>query len=175
MSKLGKTALKQQLAQRSKAQLLDEIVELFEKFSVVRDYYQAQFNPLDREQLLEKYKAVIHQEFFPERGTGKARRSVAQKAISDYKKVVGDPLGVADLLLYVVETGVQFTNAYGDMDEPFYTSMERIYHQAIQHLVKHGIQERFELRCHSILTQTRHVGWGFYDTMSEIFYGSFER
>ena len=174
MPKLNKTGLKKQLESRSKAQLIDDIAELYSAFSVVQDYYQAKFNPVDREELVERYKAIIRKEFFPERGFGKARRSVARKAIVDYKKVSRDPFGVAELMLYFVEMGVRFTNEYGDIDEPFYTSMESMFHKAIQHIFKYDMQQQFETRCRQIMHNTRNTGWGFYDTISEIFYEFFE-
>jgi hypothetical protein len=55
------------------------------------------------------------------------RGSVARKAVSDYKKVSASKFGLADVMLYYVEMGVQFTNAYGDIDEAFYNSMESMY------------------------------------------------
>ena len=173
MPKLNKTELRKQLEQRSKKQLIDDIAELFGKFDVVQDYYEAKFNPIETAQLVEKYKIVIRKEFFPERGFGKARRSVARKAINDYKKVSRDPFGVAELMLYFVEMGVRFTNEYGDIDEPFYNSMESMYHKAIQHIFKHELQHHFDDRCREIMHSTGGIGWGFHDTMSEIYYEAF--
>ncbi len=173
MQKLTKAALKNRLEQRSKKQLIDEIAELYGKFSVVQDYYQTKLSPGGIEQLVEKYKSVIRKEFFPERGFGKARRSVARKAISDYKKVSRDPLGVTELMLYFVEMGVQFTNEYGDIDEPFYNSMESMYHKAVQHMFKYELQAHFDDRCRKIVDRSAHTGWGFHDTLSEIYYDSF--
>ena len=170
MKKISKSTLKQYLEQRSKKQLLDDIADLFTKFSVVQDYYQAKINPVDEEQLVQKYKTVIRREFFPERGFGKARRSVARKAVSDYKKVSGDPVGLADLMLFFVGMGVRFTNEYGDIDEPFYNSMESMYHKAVQHIFKHDLQYHFEDRCRDIVDHSAHTGWGFHDTLSEIYY-----
>lgn len=170
MKKMSKTILKQYLTQRSKDQLIDDIADLFIKFSVVQDYYQAKMHPVDEEQLLKKYKAVIEREFFPSRGFGKARRSVARKAISDYKKVSGDPVGLADLMLFFVETGVRFTNEYGDIDEPFYNSMESMYQKALQHIFKYDLQYHFDDRCQKIVSQSAHTGWGFHDTLSELFF-----
>jgi len=170
MKKITKRELTAYLGQRSKMQLCDDIADLFAKFPVVQDYYQARLNPVDEAQLVEKYKAEIEKEFFPQRGFGKARRSVARKAISDYKKVSGDPAGLADLMLFFVEAGVRFTNEYGDMDEPFYNSLESMFYKALQHIFKHGLPDHFEDRCRSIVYHSAHTGWGFHDTLSGILY-----
>ncbi|PIE35467.1 hypothetical protein CSA56_04080 [candidate division KSB3 bacterium] len=170
MTNMTKRTLMAYLEQRSKEQLCRDIADLFTKFPVVQDYYQAKINPIDEALLVEKYKAVIEKEFFTNRGFGKARRSVARKAVSDYKKVSGDPVGLADLMLFFVETGVRFTNEYGDIDEPFYISMESMYQKALQHIFKYGLHYHFEDRCQRIVYNSAHTGWSFHDILSEIFY-----
>ena len=50
-------------------------------------------------------------------------------------------------MLYYVEMGVQFTNAYGDIDEAFYNSMESMYERAVKYIAQHGMCGHFEERC----------------------------
>ncbi|GAK50427.1 hypothetical protein U14_01658 [Candidatus Moduliflexus flocculans] len=172
---VNKSAVKAYLMQRSPEELLEEVLDIFAKFPVVQDYFYAKLHPVNDAELLKKYKAVIRKEFFPERGFGRANRSVARKAITDYKKVSGDPTGLADLMLYFVEMGVKFTNEYGDIDEPFYNSMESMFHKALQHLVKFGLKDDFEDRCRRIVYDSAHTGWGFHDTLSDLFYHVYNR
>jgi hypothetical protein len=94
---------------------------------------------------------------------------VARKAVSDYKKVSASKFGVADVMLYYVETGVQFTNTYGDIDEAFYNSMESMYERAVKYIVQHGMLRQFEERCRRIVTDTSGIGWGFHDGLSDIY------
>lgn len=42
-----------------------------------------------------------------------------KKALSDFQKLEPAAELIADLLLVYVETGVRFTNEYGDIDEAF--------------------------------------------------------
>ena len=170
MTAITKTSVKAYLSQQPPEQLIADLLELFTKFPVVRGYYQAKLHPRNEERLLEKYKAAIRQEFFPERGTAQARRSVAKQAIAEYKSVSGDPAGMADLMLFFVEMGVEFTNAYGDMDEPFYNSMASMFYKALQHLVTCGLRERFNERCRAIAHGAAGCGWGFHDTLTELYY-----
>ena len=118
--KFGIRDLKEYLNTRSKEQLVDEIADMFGKLDPVQEYYQSKLNLGYSEEVAEKYKSIIKHEFFPSRGFGQARLSVARKAVNDYKKVSSSKYGVADLMLFYVETGVRFTNTYGDIDEPFY-------------------------------------------------------
>ena len=101
------------------------------------------------------------------------RLSVARKAITDYKKVATSLEGVIELMLFYVETGVAFTNAYGDIDEPFYNSMESMYARTLELIAKHNLQDRFAARCRKIVDDTAPIGWGFHDALSELYHEHF--
>ncbi len=161
--------LKQYLETRSREQLIADIGEMFTKIDAVKDYYQSKLNLGYSAEVGEKYKSVIKHEFFPERGFGRARISVARKAVSDYQKVSASKFGVADVMLYYVEVGVQFTNTYGDIDEAFYNSMESMYGRAVKCIARHGLQGQFGERCRRIVADTSDIGWGLHDRLSYTF------
>jgi hypothetical protein len=166
--------VKQYLDTRSREQLITEIVDLFSKIGSVKDYYQSKLNLGYSAEVSEKYKSIIKHEFFPARGFGRAQLSVARKAVSDYKKVSTSKYGVADIMLYYVEMGVQFTNTYGDIDEPFYNSMESMYERAVKYIVQHKMQVQFEERCRKIVNDTSGIGWGFHDELGYIYEENFK-
>ena len=76
---------------------------------------------------------------------------------------------LADIMLFYVEMGVKFTNAYGDIDEAFYCSMESMYEQAIKYICEQGLQEQFISRCAKIVEDTDGIGWGFNDTLYALY------
>lgn len=161
--------LKQYLDTRSREQLIAEIGDMFSKIDSVRDYYQSKLNLGYSAEVAEKYKSIIKHEFFPARGLGRAQLSVARKAVSDYRKVSDSKFGVADVMLYYVEIGVQFTDTYGDIDEAFYNSMESMYERAVKYIVQHSMRGQFEKRCRTIVADTSEMGWGFHDGLSYIY------
>ena len=173
MKEISLKNLKEYLKQRSKEELIGEISDLFTKYEYVKDYYQVKLGQSDG-QVLQKYKDIIEDEFFPTRGFGKARLSVARKAISDYQKMSPTSEGLADIMIFFVEMGVKFTNAYGDINEPFYNSMESMYKRAIKFITDHGIQDMFKTRCIKIVEDTVNIGWGFHDGLSNLYYECFE-
>ena len=116
--------LKKYLKTLTKEELINHIIELDKKYKPVQEYYQLYLNN-DVEAVLNKYKKQIEYEFYPARGEPKMRLSVARKAVTDAQKLGFPPEAMADLMLFYVETGVEFTNDYGDIDEPFYNSMEK--------------------------------------------------
>ena len=172
--KINLTTLKKHLKTRSQAELIADIAELYKRFQPVKDYYQIQLYPQDENQVAAKYKKIIEDEFFPARGFGRARLSGAKKAITEYKKVNKTIVGLIDIMLFYVEQGVKFTDAYGDIDEPFYISMETMYEKAVSEIIKHRQKDTFQKRCDKIVLDTTEMGWGFHDTLSEIYEDAFQ-
>jgi hypothetical protein len=171
--KLNITHLKQYLQNRSHSELIDDITELFKNFQSVKDYYQIKVYPANEKEIAARCKKEIENEFFPSRGLGKARLSVTKKAISEYKKLCKTEVGLIDIMLFYVEQGVKFTNAYGDIDEPFYISMEGMYEKAVEAIVKLRLKDVFKERCRKIMSDTLGMGWGFHDTLCEIYEDNF--
>ena len=167
------TTLKQHLKNCSKEELINDISELFKKFDLVKDYYQAKLSPQEEIQIAAKYKKIIENEFFPARGLGRARLLVAKKAISEYRKISKNPVSAADIMFFYVEQGVRFTNEYGDIDESFYNSMESMYEKAVEWTIKYKIKNLFQERCKRIVQDTSDIGWGFYDALSDIYSSAF--
>jgi hypothetical protein len=172
--KINLTILKKHLKERSQEELIADIAELYKRFQPVKDYYQIQLAPQDETKVAAKYKKIIEDQFFPARGYGKARLSVAKKAITEYKKVNQTDVGLIDIMLFYVEQGVKFTDAYGDIDEAFYISMEDMYEKAVNEIIKHGQKNTFQKRCQKIVLDTSDMGWGFHDTLSEIYEDAFQ-
>ncbi len=116
---------------------------------------------------------MIYESFYPKRGF-KLSLSQARKAISDFKKLSSLPVHVADAMIYFVECGVLFTNDFGDIDEPFYNSMEGMFKDACVFIQKNNLEKLFKERCKKVMEDTSGIGWGFHDCLSDLFYQFFE-
>lgn len=164
------TELKKQLRKKTQNELVEEIAHLYKRFSNVKEFYQASFFN-DDSAVLEKYKKIVSDEYIPSgrRQFPKMRASVAKKAISDYKKISTSNAGLADIMLTFVESGIWCTNEYGDIDEPFYNSMESMYENAIKFIVKEGLFQAFDDRLHAIVEDTSNIACGFHDSLSDTY------
>jgi hypothetical protein len=171
--KLNIHRLKQYLKNRSPLELIDDITELFSKIKPVKDYYQIKVYPENEKELIAKCKKSIEHEFFPSRGLGKLRLVAAKKAIADYKKLCKTDSNLIDVMLFYVEQGVKFTYTYGDINESFYMSMEGMYEKAVIIIIKAGLEDEFRERCRKIMLDTSDMGWGFHDTLCEIYEENF--
>ncbi|HKJ42971.1 MAG TPA: DUF6155 family protein [Sunxiuqinia sp.] len=162
--------LKKYLKTLTKEELIKHILDLDKKFKPVQQYYQVFVNN-DVSGTIGKFKKVIENELYPLRGMPKMRLSVARKAVTEAKKLGLPPEAMADLMLFYVETGAQFTRDYGDIDEPFYSSMESMFLKALQHMESEGLLPAFNNRARTnILERTVDTGWGFHDTMGDYYY-----
>ena len=77
-------------------------------------------------------------------------------------------------MLFYVECGVQFTKDFGDIDENFYLSMEKMFDLSLALLKKEDILDKFNGRALKILTDTDGMGWGFHDSLCDIYYNYYE-
>lgn len=162
--------LKRNLKESTKEELIKEIVDLFKKNDFVKDYYDSKYGAENSLSVLIKHKDIIENEFFPKRGDGRARLSIAKKAINEFKKLSQDKTLIAELMIFYVETGVKYTDCYGDIDEPFYLSMESMYERVVKFIVSNNLVAIFNDRCLKIVNDTAGMGWGFHDQLCDIYY-----
>ncbi len=166
--------LKAYLANKSEKELTREIIDLYQQFSGVKDFYNLRMSAEDANDIVAKHKTIIKDEFLPKRGFGDARLSVARKSVMDFKKLVGVHESLVDLALYYVEVGVQYTNTYGDINEPFYNSMESMFAQALKWMKQLNVAHQFQQRAAKICQDTDGMGWGFHDGLCETYADYFD-
>jgi hypothetical protein len=166
--------LKYYLSNLSKKELETLIVELFKLNAFNKELLETKITPENEETLNQKYRKVIKDEFFPDRGQPKLRYSILRKTLNEYKKISKKPELLADLMLYYVENGVEFTNAYGDIDENFYFKIENMFSSALDYIFKHNMEKKFEERCLKITINSKGIGWGFSDSMEDLFYDHYK-
>ncbi len=167
------TELKKHLKKVSTDELVKDIADLYRKNNFVKDYYNTKYCSDNGLSIMNKYKEVIEDEFFPVNGYGKARLSVAKKAITEFKKLSKDKSLLAELMIFYVETGVQYTECYGDIDDTFYLSMEGMYERAVNLIIDYSLDRKFKDRCLKIVNDTVNMGWGFHDGLGDTYYSYF--
>ncbi|NOZ09855.1 MAG: hypothetical protein GXP09_02235 [Gammaproteobacteria bacterium] len=163
--------LKRSLKESTKEDLIKSIVDLYKKNDFVKDYYTSKYGDGSNLSILIKHKDIIENEFFPDKGDGRGRLAVAKKAITEFRKLSEDKTSIAELMIFYVETGVKYTDCYGDIDESFYLSMESMYERALKFIISNNLLEAFNDRCLKIVNDTTDMGWGFHDQLCEIYYG----
>ena len=166
---MSKAQLKKHLIKLTKEQVIDVVLELYDARKEAKEYLDFYINPND-DVKLEEYKKIIYNEFYPNRGEPKCRFSVCRKAISDFKKLKPSPSCIADLMLFYIETGVNFTVEYGDMWEQYYTALENNFDKAMEFIYKNGYLEELRPRIEKMLKTSEECGWGFPYTLYDFYY-----
>ena len=160
---MSKRDLKKYLNELNKEQLEEQIIELYEKFSPVKVYYNFVFNPKE-ETLLQECKLKISNEYYPTKKAGrrsrpKMRRSVAQKYIKHFLLLGVDPFIIADVMLYNVEIAQTFSSENPIKNDLFFKSMFNSFEQAVIFLIANGILSEFKTRILAIHNQTISQKW----------------
>mgnify|MGYP001201085764 CR=1 FL=1 len=157
--------LKKELKKLNKAEIIEVVADLYKKNKSVRDFFDFYVTP-DEGALYDKYHDKIFEAFFPKRGFNYSLKA-GKQAIAEFKKLGGSPTLVAELMLFYVETGVEFTNAYGDINEAFYSSLKTTFKNSLTLMQKENILETFEIRVDKIIKNTSDIGWGFHESLVE--------
>ena len=96
---MSKRALKKYVSNLPKKELEAQLLDLYDRFPMVKQYYDFVFNPKE-DKLVQEAKTKISNEYFPvKRKRPKARRSVAQNRIKHFVKLGVDPYLIADVML----------------------------------------------------------------------------
>ncbi|RHW43511.1 hypothetical protein D1B31_02305 [Neobacillus notoginsengisoli] len=172
--KIKVSELKKELKEYDQKELIQLITELFKTSKDVQSILSVKFlGDKATEELYSQAKKSIENEFFPDRGEPKLRLANAKKTISNFGKLTGHELKTLDLMLFYVEQGVKFTNAYGNMYDSFYNSLAMMYDKVTS---KCGMEEEyynhFAERLENVLENTVDMDWGFYEELAESYYNT---
>ena len=160
---MSKSKLKKELQTLTKEQLIEQIISLYDTFKPVKEYYQTYLNPDNIDEMFEKYKAIIVQEFYPNTKSWnpKMRFSVAKKVIADFSALKPPPKLLADIMVTLCENTCKFTNEYGDMTEQFYNSTVNNFERTLKYLQKKGYWIILSGIAKNVSGMPNHVGMDF--------------
>lgn len=168
---MSKPKLKKELQQLTNEQLIEQILDLYDKNKAVKEFYNFYLNPRNEKELAQKYKKQIRKEFNvenPMRSTEKF--SVAKRAISDFKSLQPSPEALADVMLYLPESACELTYSYGDYSEQFYDSAYKNYKVALDFIARNNLLDDFRSRAEQCVKWASNCGYGFADDIAEVFY-----
>ena len=166
--------VKQILSGKAPDELLTLINDLYALSKENKDFIHARYSITGEP--LKPYKTLIEQSIYPDFNKP-LKLSIGRKAISDYKKAIGDPTGVLELMVFYIECGNRFTVDYGDIDEQFYNSLESMFDKVIKILNRSNqdIIDKFLPRLRDIVNKANGIGWGYYDYISDILRSRYSR
>jgi len=156
---MSKRELTKYTKELTKAQLQEQIIDLYDRFKEVKAYYDFAFNPKEAK-LLDECKFKISKEYFPLNGRKpKLRRSVAQKYIKHFKTLGVEPSIIADVMLYNIEIAQAFCGEKRVNQDSFYTSMLKSFQEAVAYIYDNGIYKSMQNRMDNIVDETIDQKW----------------
>src|SRR5471030_3431524 len=121
--------------------------------------------------ILKPYKTTISRWLWPDISRNQDTSiSKAKKAIADYKKPVGRPEDLAELMTYYCEQAVGFSNEVGLADEGYFDSLVPMFAQVLKLAMSLPVEERGTLlgRLDQVRRISHNFGYGVGDEMDEL-------
>jgi hypothetical protein len=86
----------------------------------------------------------------------------AKKAISDYRKAVGEPAGLAELMVLYCENAVGFSNDVGYQDGPYFDALAQMFEGALKLTLElsAGDRDALVVRLQDVRTSSQNLGYG---------------
>jgi hypothetical protein len=162
--------VKAKLAAFDRPGLLDLIKDLYAANKDNQAFLHTRFELGDN--ALEPYKVTIDRWLWPDvlrnQDTSVAK---ARQAISNYKKAVNNPAGLAELMVFYCERAAGFGNDIGYGDEGYLTALARMFEQAFITVNTLPADTRYALvaRLDRVRTISRDFGHGMDSDMDYVF------
>ena len=165
-SQPGWTEVKATLAGFDRAALLGLVQDLYAAHKDNQAFLHARFGL--GENALEPYKKTIDRWLWPDM----VRRqdtsvSNAKRAITDYKKALGDTEGVGELMVFYCERAAGFSRDVSHDDAGYFDALVRMFEQALMTAttLSASVQGNLIVRLERVRNMSREFGYGVADHM----------
>ena len=168
--------VKTKLADFDRAGLLGLVQDLYAASKDNQAFLHARFALGD--DVLKPYKATIDRWLWPDLFKNQDTSvSKAKKAISDYKKAIGQVEGLAELMVFYCERAAGFSDDVGLQDESYFDALVRMFEQALKTIQSLPEDARHDLhgRLDAVRRTSHNFGYGVGDDMDDLLaeYGIF--
>src|SRR5579884_160985 len=160
------TDVKAKLASFDRPGLLGLIQDLYTAHKENQTFLHARFGL--GEDVLKPYKETLDRWLWPDILRNQDTSVMkAKQAISTYKKAVGDPSGLVELMVFYCECAAGFCNDIGYQDDAYFDALVRIFEQALKTIAQLPASDRTPLiaRIDKIRTISHNFGYGVGDDM----------
>jgi len=163
------TDVKARLADFDRGALLGLIQSLYAAHKENQTFLHARFGLAD--DVLEPYKKTIHRWLWPDVFLRQdVSVSQAKRAISDYRKAVGDPEGLTELMVFFCEQAAGFCNDIWNDDEGYYDALVSMFKQALKLTNALSVERRdeFMTRLDRVRVISHKFGYGVGDDIDSL-------
>jgi hypothetical protein len=161
--------VKAKLADFDRAGLIGLVQDLYVASKDNQAFMHARFGLGD--DVLKPYKVTIDRWLWPDVFKNQDTSvSKAKKAISDYKKAIGQPEGLAELMVFYCERAVGFSDDVGLQDEGYFDALVRMFEQALKVIgsLPEDRQSVLYGRLDAVRRISHNFGYGVGDDMDDL-------
>jgi hypothetical protein len=165
-SKLRWAEVKAHLASFDRAALLGVLHDLYTADERNRAFLHARFG--SGEDPMQPYKKTIGGSLCPDVFRGQRTSvSTARRAITQYKKALGDPVGLAELLVFYCERAAGFCQDVDHRDTAYLHALVRMFEQGLKAMagLNRNVQNGFLPRLDHVRSIGRQLGNGVGEDM----------
>ena len=149
--------------------LLGLIQDLYSAHKDNQTFLHARFGLGD--DLLRPYKETIDRWLWPDAFSRQVPSVLkAKQAISNYKKAVGDPAGLAELMVFYCEQASGFASDLGYQDESYFNALVRMFEQSVAttNTLPTDTRDALIARLDRVRSISHKCGYGVGDNMDSI-------
>jgi hypothetical protein len=149
--------------------LLALIQDLYNSHKDNQRFLHARFGLGD--DVLKPYKETLDRWLWPDVLRNQDTSVVkAKQAISSYKKAVGGPSGLAELMVFYCECAAGFCNDVGYQDDSYFNALVRMFGLALNIIAQLAASDRNPLiaRLDKVRTISHNFGYGVGDDMDSL-------
>jgi hypothetical protein len=123
------------------------------------------------EDVLKPYRETLDRWLWPDvfrnQDTSVAK---AKQAISSYRKAVGEPAGLAELMVFYCESAAGYSNDVGHQDEGYFDALVHMFEQGLKvtRQLPAGDREALIVRLDRVRTISHNLGYGVGDDMDSL-------
>ena len=161
--------VKTRLADFDRAGLIGLVQDLYAASKDNQAFLHARFSLGD--DVLKPYKSTLDRWLWPDVFKNQdISVSKAKKAISDYKKAIGQPDGLAELEVFYCERAAGFSGDIGLQDEGFFDALVRMFEQALKTIraLPEDRQAPWLDRLDGVRQISHNFGYGVGDDMDDL-------
>jgi hypothetical protein len=94
----------------------------------------------------------------------------AKKAISSYRKAVGEPAGLSELMVLYCEKAVGFSNEVGYQDGDYFYALVQMFEQSLKltRELSAGDSDALIVRLRRVRTSSQNLGFGLSDALDSL-------
>ena len=163
------TDVKAKLATFDRIELMGLIQDLYAAHKDNQTFLHARFGL--GEDALKPYKEMLDRWLWPDVLRNQdISVAKAKQAISSYRKAVGEPAGLAELMVYYCENAAGFSNDVGYQDEGYFDALVNMFEQALKATcqLSNGDRDALIVRLDRVRTISHHFGYGVGDDMDDL-------